>query len=78
MNIKKEQELLNIVENAISVGKETEQFDFKQEWHSEMKDLIKDIICFANTVHNRDCYILFWDFRQFRNNRIERKTYQSE
>lgn len=58
MNAKKQEMLTKIVENARSIGKETEQFDFKQEWHNEMKDLIKDIVCFTNTVHNQDCYII--------------------
>ncbi len=58
MIIKKHEILTNIVRTAISVGKETEQFDFKQEWHIEMKDLIKDIVCFANTVHYQGCYTI--------------------
>lgn len=40
-------------------GKEGECWDFKQEWHENTADLIKDIICFANTVHDEDCYLIF-------------------
>lgn len=43
----------------ISKGKEGEFWDFKQEWHEKMPDLIKDIICFANTSHDEDCYLIF-------------------
>lgn len=43
----------------IAHGKEGEYWDFKQEWHTEISDLIKDIVCFTNTVHDRDCYIIF-------------------
>jgi len=42
-----------------SQGKEGPCWDFKREWHSEMEDLIKDIICFANTAHDEDCYLIF-------------------
>lgn len=47
------------IENALKSGKENDQFDFKQEWHKENERLLHDILCFANTVHNRDCYIIF-------------------
>ena len=40
-------------------GKEGECWDFKQEWHEKISDLIKDIICFANTVHDENCYLIF-------------------
>ena len=43
----------------IRKGKEGEYWDFKQEWHERIEDLIKDIICFSNTVHNEDCYLIF-------------------
>ena len=48
-----------IVQYFVEQGKEGECWDFKQEWHSEMPSLIKDIICFANTVHDENCYIIF-------------------
>jgi hypothetical protein len=49
----------NLISYFISKGKEGEWWDFKQEWHINMHELIKDIICFANTVHDEDCYLIF-------------------
>lgn len=49
----------HIVQFFVEQGKEGACWDFKQEWHSEMPSLIKDIICFANTVHDENCYIIF-------------------
>ena len=51
--------ITNLISYFISKGKEGEWWDFKQEWHINMHDLIKDIICFANTVHDEDCYLIF-------------------
>ena len=42
-----------------SRGKEGVCWDFKQEWHKNIEDLIKDIVCFANTAHDEHCYIIF-------------------
>ena len=54
-----ENDLKERVKYFISCKCESEQWDFKQEWHSKIEDLIKDIICFANTVHDKDCYLVF-------------------
>jgi hypothetical protein len=51
--------ITNLISYFISKGKEGEWWDFKQEWHNNMHGLIKDIICFANTVHDEDCYLIF-------------------
>ena len=51
--------LEQLVRYCVANGKENEFWDFKQEWHEEMSDLIKDIVCFSNTVHDKDCYIIF-------------------
>lgn len=51
--------LKNMVEALIEQHKEGNYYDFKQEWHENIEDLIKDIICFANTVHDKNCYIIF-------------------
>ena len=40
-------------------GKEGEFWDFKQEWHANNEDLLKDIICFANTIHDENCFTVF-------------------
>ena len=37
---------------------EGDYWDFKQEWHKENERLLHDILCFANTVHDRDCYLI--------------------
>lgn len=43
----------------INLKKEGDYWDFKEKWQEETSDLIKDIICFANTPHNKDCYIIY-------------------
>lgn len=32
--------------------------DYKQKWHSDNEWLLLDILCFVNTVHNKDCYLI--------------------
>lgn len=59
MSQSKNKSLEELVRYCIASGKENEFWDFKQEWHAEMSDLIKDIVCFSNTVHDKDCYIIF-------------------
>ena len=49
----------NRIEFLIRQGKENDQIDFKETWHSHNDSLVHDILCFANTVHNMDCYIVF-------------------
>ena len=48
---------LKKISNAIQQKKETEQLDFKQEWYIDLERLLHDILCFANSLHNYDCYI---------------------
>ena len=48
-----------IVVELLEKGKEGAYWDFKQEWHAEIQVLLKDIVCFTNTVHDYDCYIIF-------------------
>ena len=52
-------ELAEIVKQLQAKHHEGDYWDFKQEWW-EPKDseMIKDILCFANTVHSRDCFII--------------------
>ena len=47
-------QLSQIIEFFLSQGKEGECWDFKQEWHEDISDLLKDIVCFANTVHDEN------------------------
>ena len=51
-------ELKNKVESFIDAKKETDEWDFKQEW-SDTKEVVKDIICFLNTTHDKDCYLIY-------------------
>lgn len=46
-SLSQEQKLKKAESNAGKLAKE------------EFKDLIKDIVCFSNTVHDRDCYLIF-------------------
>ncbi len=59
MVLLKDYSLEQLVNYCISSGKENEFWDFKQEWHKEMSDLLKDIVCFVNTVHDKNCYLIF-------------------
>lgn len=51
--------IARIAEILIEKGYEGEYWDYKQEWHENIEDLIKDIICFANTPHEENEYLLF-------------------
>lgn len=59
MRFKDNYSTVQIVQHCLQQGKEGEYWDFKQEWHKKIQDLLKDIICFANTVHDKKCYIIF-------------------
>lgn len=50
-----------IVESLIGTASEGSYWDFKEKWHSNNADLLKDIICMANntTVDMQDGYIIF-------------------
>lgn len=37
---------------------EGDYWDFKQAWHTENERLLHDILYFANTVHNKNCFII--------------------
>lgn len=43
-------ELTRIVESFINRASEGSYWDFKQNWHSNNADLLKDIICMANNL----------------------------
>lgn len=51
-------DLKNEILELIECHTEGEYWDFKQQWHSNNVDLIHDIICMANSLANRDCYII--------------------
>ena len=48
------------IKHLISLKQEGGYWDFKCEWYDDKKieDLLHDIICFANNLENRDCYII--------------------
>lgn len=53
-----ENKLKDIIVNLIKLKKEGEYWDFKEEWHKSNERLVHDILNFANTVHDMDCYII--------------------
>lgn len=46
------------IKNLIDKKSEGEYWDFKQEWHKYNDRLLHDILCFANTVHDKECYLI--------------------
>lgn len=67
-----------IISRLISQRQEGDFWDFKQEWHEDNKntDLVKDILCFANSIHQQDCYLIFGidDTYQITGMKQKRKT----
>lgn len=52
-------EFIRKIKRLISEKKEGDYWDYKQVWHKENERLLHDIICFSNTIHDKDCYIIF-------------------
>ncbi|WP_336183147.1 ATP-binding protein [Bacillus sp. 205(2023)] len=50
--------LMDLIKYLISLKKEGEFWDYKEKWHKENERLIHDILCFANTYHDKDCLII--------------------
>ena len=48
----------SMIKNLIASRREGDYWDFKQEWHKDNEKLLHDILCFANTVHDKNCYII--------------------
>ena len=46
------------ITNLINKKSEGEYWDFKEKWHKDNERLLHDILCFANTVHDEDCYLI--------------------
>lgn len=42
----------------ISLQQEGGYWDFKRQWYSNKTDMLHDIICMANNLHNRSAYII--------------------
>ncbi|MCY9263992.1 ATP-binding protein [Bacillus haynesii] len=53
-----ENDLTQKIKYLISLKKEGDYWDYKQEWHENNERLIHDILCFANTQHDHDCYLI--------------------
>ncbi|CAF1812172.1 AlbA family DNA-binding domain-containing protein [Bacillus subtilis] len=52
------EKLENKINRLLSLGYEGEYWDFKEKWHTDNGKLVHDILCFANTVHDKDCFII--------------------
>ena len=50
--------LEEIINNLINSGIEGDYWDFKQKWHKDNEELLRDILSFANTIHNKDCFLI--------------------
>ena len=46
------------VSYLISLRQEGGYWDFKKQWHDKKTNLLHDIICMANNLHNRNAYII--------------------
>lgn len=57
--MKDNERLKETILKLLEQKQENEYFDIKLKWHEKIEDLIKDIICFSNTTHEKDCYIIF-------------------
>lgn len=51
--------LKEVVQELIERGFEGNYWDFKQKWHKNNDRLLHDILCFANTSHVKDCFLIF-------------------
>ncbi|MFR7934298.1 MAG: ATP-binding protein [Clostridium perfringens] len=50
--------LYDIVIRLIDSGIEGDYWDFKQRWHKDNEELLRDILSFANTIHSKDCFLI--------------------
>ncbi|WP_317411801.1 ATP-binding protein [Clostridium baratii] len=50
--------LEEIINNLINSGIEGDYWDFKQKWHKDNEELLRDILSFVNTIHNKDCFLI--------------------
>ena len=51
-------ELVEEIQNLISLKTEGDYWDFKEMWHDNKASLLHDIICMANNQVGRDSYII--------------------
>ncbi|MEM5592817.1 ATP-binding protein [Niallia circulans] len=50
--------VVEVVTELVNRKFEGDYWDYKQEWHKHNEKLIHDILCLANTTHDRDCYLI--------------------
>lgn len=48
-----------VEEMLMAAPNENDHWDFKEHWHEDKGELLRDILNFVNTVHHEDCYIIF-------------------
>lgn len=46
------------IKSLIKLGYEGEYWDYKEKWHKDNGKLVHDVLCFANTSHDKDCFII--------------------
>ncbi|WP_144522949.1 AlbA family DNA-binding domain-containing protein [Bacillus pumilus] len=46
------------IKSLIELGYEGDYWDYKEKWHDDNGNLAHDILCFSNTLHDHDCYII--------------------
>lgn len=55
-----QKDLKEILLTFLKTKREDDFFDMKLKWYDKIEDLVKDIICFSITVHDRGSFI-FWN-----------------
>lgn len=56
--MKDDKDIVTKIKKLIDSKSEGDYWDYKQEWYKDNERLLHDILCFANTVHDNDCYII--------------------
>lgn len=51
--------LKDTIVKLIEMNKEGDYWDFKQKWHNDVETLIYDILCFTNTLHDKNSFLIF-------------------
>ncbi|MFH5911246.1 ATP-binding protein [Clostridium perfringens] len=51
--------LKDTVIKLIKSNKEGDYWGFKQKWHKDIESLIYDILCFTNTLHDKNSFLIF-------------------
>lgn len=51
--------LKDTIVKLIKSNKEGDYWNFKQKWHKDVETLIYDILCFTNTLHNENSFLIF-------------------